>query len=149
LVGWQAGGVVQVEPAGTVECFLGAPGELAIGEDAVVVVVVAGSVDEAPSAGGSAIAQSAQGKDLAVSEVALDVGEAAAEADGDSVQRWPPAAAWAVSRWLRPVFVEDGGVGIGGIFAGPGRFRKPGLATRRRRRRTDAISRLGEMRLSG
>jgi hypothetical protein len=87
-LGGKPAGVVQVEPAGTVECFLGAPGELAVGEDAVVVVVVAGSVDgKAPSAGGSAIAQSAQGKDLAVGEVAVDVGEAAAEADDDSVQR--------------------------------------------------------------
>jgi hypothetical protein len=86
-------GVVQVQRAGAVQGFLGLTDRRAAGQHRVLVAVPAGQVDgKPPQAGRAALAQPAQRQDLAGVEFAVEVGEAAAEADDDTGQAGPPLA---------------------------------------------------------
>src|SRR6266508_254148 len=83
-------GIVEVQPAGAVQGLLGLTDRQATGQHRVRVPVPAGEVDgKPPQARGAAVTQPAQWQDLAALEVAVDVGEAAAESDGDAGQAGP------------------------------------------------------------
>src|SRR5664279_5372730 len=87
------GWVVEVELGGAVQGVFGGTGEGAGGQDRVFVVLMAGPVDrEAPAGSGSAVAQPHQRQRVAVGELPSDVGEGAAEADGDGGQLRPVLA---------------------------------------------------------
>src|SRR5260370_11374533 len=87
------GRVAEVEAAGAVEGFFGGSGWLAAGQEAVLVVVVAGAVDrESPGAGVAAVAEPAQRLLAAVGQLRGDVGELAAEAHADAGELGPPLA---------------------------------------------------------
>ena len=77
-------GVGEVEAAGAVEGLCGGPGWLAGGQVAVLVIVVAGAVDgEVPRAGVAYLAQAAQRQLWSAGQLPGDIGELAAETDGD------------------------------------------------------------------
>src|SRR6266545_1709846 len=82
--------VGEVEPAGTVQRLLrGATGPAA-GQDRILVAVLAGQVDSEPPHGrGADVAEPAQRQHLAAAELAVDVGEPAAEADPHLGKRRP------------------------------------------------------------
>jgi hypothetical protein len=65
----------------------------AAGQHRVLIAVTAGEVDrKAPGAGRAGIAQPAQRQDLAIGQVAVDVGELATKAHPDRGQAWPALA---------------------------------------------------------
>src|SRR5260370_8269265 len=89
---WEPGvGVAEVGAAGAGRGFWGGSGWLAAGQEAVLVVVVAGAVDrEPPGAGVAAVAEPAQRQFAAVGQLPGDVGELAAEPHVDAGQLGPP-----------------------------------------------------------
>src|SRR5260370_3927173 len=107
---WEpGGGVAEVEAAGAVEGFFGGSGWLAAGQEAVLVVVVAGAVDrEPPGAGVAAVAEPAQRQFAAVGQLPRDVGELAAGPHVDAGQLGPPLAgalSWPLPHARLRVFV--------------------------------------------
>src|SRR4030095_14306635 len=90
--GWWAlilpgGGVVEVQPAGAVQGLFRGAGVQAGWQDGVLVAVAAGEVDgKAPPAGRPAVAEPAQREALLVGELAVAIGELAAEAQVDGGQ---------------------------------------------------------------
>src|SRR4029450_5279121 len=82
--GWWAlippgGGVVEVQPAGTVQGFFRGAGVQAGRQDGVLVAVAAGEVDgKAPPAGQPAVAEPAQRETLLGGGIAVDIGGLAA-----------------------------------------------------------------------
>src|SRR6188474_2279546 len=132
--------VAKVEPAGAVQRLLWGSTGPAAGQQRVLVAVLAGEPDgEPPHGRGAGIAQPAQRQHLAAVELAVDVGEPAAEADLDLGKRgraaaaagrswsipgsWPPCrhhlpprvgSAWPATGWPRRREVEVRMAGGGG-----------------------------------
>ncbi|WP_222425736.1 polysaccharide lyase beta-sandwich domain-containing protein [Amycolatopsis acidiphila] len=84
-------GVVEVEPAGTVQGFFWSAGRVSTGKNRVLVTIPAGQICREPPGGGrSGVAQPTQRQHRAVGKVTTDVSKRAVMTGGDTGQGRPP-----------------------------------------------------------